>query len=185
MASKYGFRSNHSRSWPASLSVRLKSLRERNAAVCWPADTFVDFDHGLNAAVKRATPSVIPPKTPFYRKPSRARLSVALAPSTGLPAKLPLPFHEAAAPAESPRNCLSSCRRRHGRLACWTSFVRCGSLHGTPLDRQPGKHDPVFSAAISPDGKSLAFTGKTNLSPRGGHWRNSSRHHSGGGIPIL
>lgn len=38
--------------------------REELRARLWPADTFVDFDHGLNAAVKRVTPWAIQPKIP-------------------------------------------------------------------------------------------------------------------------
>ena len=43
--------------------------REELRARLWPADTFVDFEHGLNAAVKRlGTPWVIQQKIPGTSK---------------------------------------------------------------------------------------------------------------------
>jgi len=58
--------------------------REELHSRLWPADTFVDFDHGLNAAVKRLRDAlVIPPKTPRFIETSRARGYRLLAPVNG------------------------------------------------------------------------------------------------------
>ena len=109
--------------------------------------------------------------------PRAPRLSVTRSRQRGCPRNYP--YHSTPPPflAESPRNCLSSCRRRHCRLACWTSFVRCGSLHGTPLDRQPGKRPSLQRGHLTGWQVPRFYRQNRNLSPRGGHWRNSSRHH--------
>ena len=133
----------------------------------WPADTFVDFDHGLNAAVKR--------------------LRDALGDSAGNP-RFVETFarrgYRFVAPiqirgAEAARTTLRvASRRLHWRIVpAGATLLMVGVMVGwhaghrsvaavrvveRRLTSNP-ENDPVISSAISPDGKMLAFSDRAGV----------------------
>jgi DNA-binding winged helix-turn-helix (wHTH) protein/Tol biopolymer transport system component len=160
--------------------------REELRANLWPADTFVDFDHGLNAAVKRLRDalgdSAENPRfvETFARRGYRFIAPVDTVGST--PAQLvkmpavSTPQAKATAPVFA-----SSIAFRSGKgvvaLAVVVSILLVGMSAGWHAGRnsaaalRPAEHsltgnpqnDPVWTAALSPDGKYVAFADKAGL----------------------
>lgn len=150
--------------------VTREELRNR----LWPADTFVDFDHGLNAAVKRLRDalgdSADNPRfvATLARRGYRFVASVLERPaSTSSAAQIPV-----AAVTPSPRT------RRRWRMvfaavlvllmgggAGWVAARRLNPKVQVSEQRLTAnaQDDPVISAVISPDSKYLAFTDRSGL----------------------
>lgn len=145
--------------------------REELQRQLWPADTFVDFDHSLNAAIRRLRDALgDSAENPRYVETVARRGYRFLIPVNG-----------SGAPVDT-----QPTRQPRVGLKHWTLFVSCGLLlvlvvgwlivHGRrqPIVAQPGqiKHrrltanpneDPVLGAVISPDGKYLAFSDTTGF----------------------
>ena len=145
--------------------------REELQRKLWPADTFVDFDHSLNAAIRRLRDALgDSAENPRYVETVARRGYRFLIPVNG-----------SGAPVDT-----QPTRQPRVGLKHWTLFVSCGLLlvlvvgwlivHGRrqPIVAQPGqiKHrrltanpneDPVLGAVISPDGKYLAFSDTTGF----------------------
>ena len=154
--------------------------REELRKCLWPADTFVDFDHGLNAAVKRLRDALgdaaenprfvetVARRGYRFIAPVHADSPPAVASKTVLLA------------AETPVRCFDLARmvqRQGTKLALILSLVVMGTgagwvtarhfnptlqiqerrLTGNPED------DPIVSAVISPDAKYLAFANRSEL----------------------
>ena len=139
--------------------------REELRSRLWPKDTFVDFDHSLNAAVRRLRDSLgDSAETPRFVETVARRGYRFIAPINGSTQSL-TPF------ATAPR------RFRHrwpvfagialvllvGTIIGWhaglhsgvPSSIRERRLTANPLDT------PILSAVLSPDGKYLAYADKT------------------------
>jgi Tol biopolymer transport system component/DNA-binding winged helix-turn-helix (wHTH) protein len=147
--------------------VTREELRKR----LWPADTFVDFDHGLNAAVKRLRDALgDSAENPRFvetlaRRGYRFVAPVATKPNgTSAAAQMP------ALPALQ--------RSRRGRIVLATlSILLMGTGAGWVAARRLNPKvqiveqrltanaldDPVISAVISPDSKYLAFADRSGL----------------------
>jgi len=137
--------------------------REELHSRLWPADTFVDFDHGLNAAVKRLRDALgDSAENPRFIETLARRGYRLLAPVNGAAREnAPLP------PARpSWRVGLAAAvLLLAGIVAGWHAGHRSAAavrFTERRLTANP-ENDPVFSAAISPDGKYLAFTGRTGI----------------------
>jgi len=133
----------------------------------WPADTFVDFDHGLNAAVKRLRDALgDSAENPRFVETLARRGYRFVA-----PIRLP---EERAAQKTVP----SATSRRYWRIVpAGATLLIVGIVVGwhaghrsvaavrvveRRLTSNP-ENDPVISAAISPDGKMLAFADRTGV----------------------
>jgi len=137
--------------------------REELHSRLWPADTFVDFDHGLNAAVKRLRNALgDSAENPRFIETLARRGYRLLVPVNGAAREnAPLPH---AGP--SWRVGLAAVvLLLAGIIAGWHAGHRSAAavrFTERRLTANP-ENDPVFSAAISPDGKYLAFTGRTGI----------------------
>src|SRR6267378_641265 len=137
--------------------------REELHSRLWPADTFVDFDHGLNAAVKRLRDALgDSAENPRFIETLARRGYRLLVPVNGAAREnAPLPH---AGP--SWRVGLAAVvLLLAGIIAGWHAGHRSAAavrFTERRLTANP-ENDPVFSAAISPDGKYLAFTGRTGI----------------------
>jgi DNA-binding winged helix-turn-helix (wHTH) protein/Tol biopolymer transport system component len=137
--------------------------REELRGKLWPADTFVDFDHGLNAAVKRLRDALgDSAENPRFIETLSRRGYRFLAPVHGMAQEsTPIP----------------SARRRWrialaaslvlfiGIAAGWNAGHHSAAAVRLTERRLTGnpENDPVRSAAISPDGKYLAFADRTGF----------------------
>ena len=145
--------------------------REELRTKLWPADTFVDFDHGLNAAVRRLRDALgDSADTPRFVETVARRGYRFIFPVQGLapPRSQPFPIGDNEVPP-SPKPW------RKTVLLAGLLLLAVGSswwflrpelpkpqlterrLTANPYDA------PVTSGVISPDGKYLAFTDKTGL----------------------
>jgi len=176
--------------------------RERLREELWPADTFVEFDRGLNSAVRRLRGALgDSSKTPRYietlpKRGYRFRAAVELveaSPEASHP--LPQPEPQAAAENSPPKGPLPS-GRPAGRLA--VALVSLAVLAGAMIFRsersptvQAGPHRlqvrvienaPKGSSqpALSPDGRTLAYVGA--VEEQGG--RNLYIQRIDGGAPV-
>lgn len=151
--------------------------REELHARLWPADTFVDFDHGLNAAIKRLRDALgDSAENPRFVETLARRGYRFLAPVNRTPQEI------ISAPPALPRTQLESSgapqpRRRWrfpltvaavllaGISAGWHAGHRSAASIRFTERRLTGnpENDPVLSAAISPDGKYLAFADHAGL----------------------
>jgi Tol biopolymer transport system component/DNA-binding winged helix-turn-helix (wHTH) protein len=143
--------------------------REELRARLWSSDTFVDFDHGLNAAVKRLRDALgDSAENPRFVETLARRGYRFLAPVI-VPADANL-GEKIAAPPQQPR--------RPWRFALATfAVVAAASMVGWHAGRRSAasvsfaerrltgnpENDPVVSAAISPDGKYVAFVDKSEF----------------------
>jgi Tol biopolymer transport system component/DNA-binding winged helix-turn-helix (wHTH) protein len=141
--------------------------REELRGRLWPADTFVDFDHGLNAAVKRLRDALgDSAENPRFVETLARRGYRFLAPVIG-----PTDTGKGQSPY-TPK------ARGHWRAALavaivllvglaagWHAGHRSAASVRPPERRLTGnpENDPVMSAAISPDGKYLAFADRTGF----------------------
>jgi Tol biopolymer transport system component/DNA-binding winged helix-turn-helix (wHTH) protein len=139
--------------------------REELRAKLWPADTFVDFDHGLNAAVKRLRDALgdsaenprfietLARRGYRFLTPVKGHAAIVTEQRGGIPPahrfwRLPL---------------VVAIVLVTGVVVGWHAGHRSvASVRFTErrLTSNP-ENDPVISAAISPDGNYLAFTDRT------------------------
>jgi Tol biopolymer transport system component/DNA-binding winged helix-turn-helix (wHTH) protein len=150
--------------------------REELQSKLWPADTFVDFDHGLNAAVKRLRDTLGDfADNPRFIETLARRGYRFIAPVSGS-AATPRELSRDPQPAK-PREA-SSHVRSDWQIALATSLVLLFGIFGgwqaghrsaasirlseRRLTANP-ENEPIMSAALSPDGRYLAFTDRTGL----------------------
>jgi Tol biopolymer transport system component/DNA-binding winged helix-turn-helix (wHTH) protein len=151
--------------------------REELHARLWPADTFVDFDHGLNAAIKRLRDALgDSAENPRFVETLARRGYRFLAPVNRTPLEIisaPQPLlrtghHSSAVPPPRRRWPLSAAVAAvvlAGISAGWHAGHRSAAsirfterrLTGNPVN------DPILTAAISPDGKYLVFADRAGL----------------------
>jgi len=141
--------------------------REELRGRLWPADTFVDFDHGLNAAVKRLRDALgDSAEDPRFVETLSRRGYRFIA-----------PIHVTGGGAAR-KTVLARRSRRYWRIVpAAATLLIVGIMVGwhaghrsvaavrvveRRLTSNP-ENDPVISAAISPDGKMLAFTDRTGV----------------------
>jgi Tol biopolymer transport system component len=133
----------------------------------WPADTFVDFDHGLNAAVKRLRDALgDAAESPRYVETLSRRGYRFVA-----------PIHVRGAGAARKTVPVAHLRGYWRIAPAGAALLIVGVMVGwhaghrsvaavrmveRRLTSNP-ENDPVISAAISPDGKMLAFTDRTGV----------------------
>jgi DNA-binding winged helix-turn-helix (wHTH) protein/Tol biopolymer transport system component len=146
--------------------------REELHGRLWSSDTFVDFDHGLNAAIKRLRDALgDSAENPRFVETLARRGYRFIAPvEKSQPAF--------AAPADTtPPESTSRFRRWLPILVSALGVLLVGASAGwhagrhsaaalRPMERRitgNAPNDPVWSAAISPDGKYLAFSDKNGL----------------------
>jgi DNA-binding winged helix-turn-helix (wHTH) protein/Tol biopolymer transport system component len=146
--------------------------REELRTKLWPADTFVDFDHGLNAAVKRLRDALgDTADDPRYIETLARKGYRFVAPVTSnkVPSEPGL-----ATPSVSKDD---PSRKRYLKLfAGAASILFVGSLAGWLISRSfrqglPAEQRltanpsdvPILRAVISPDGKTLAYADRTGL----------------------
>jgi len=145
--------------------------REELRTKLWPAETFVDFDHGLNAAVRRLRDALgDSADTPRFVETVARRGYRFIFPVPGLAPPIGEPF-----PIGDNEVSLSPRPWRKTVLLVGLLLLAVGSslwflrpvlpkpqLTERPLTANPDDV-PVTSSAISPDGKYLAFTDKTGF----------------------
>jgi len=149
--------------------------REELHAKLWPADTFVDFDHGLNAAVKRL-------RDALGDSVENPRFIETLA-KRGYRFLVPLNGHVAVPTPDIPNPPILSSEpgqwaKRHGPLiGGGLALFVIGSAIGYflaahfPTKTRPTERRltvnapdmPVYNARISPDGQYLAYSDRTGL----------------------
>jgi Tol biopolymer transport system component/DNA-binding winged helix-turn-helix (wHTH) protein len=142
--------------------------REETRNRLWPADTFVDFDHGLNAAIKRLREALgESAETPIFIETLARRGYRFIAPVEG-----------GLAPSEivaSPEQSKSSSLHPWVAMALFSSLVialLAWALWRYPWQRTEfierkltanSSENSVNSAAVSPDGKYLAYADSTGI----------------------
>jgi Tol biopolymer transport system component/DNA-binding winged helix-turn-helix (wHTH) protein len=153
--------------------------REELQSKLWPADTFVDFEHGLNAAVKRLRDALgDSADNPRFIETLARRGYRFIAPVNDPTATLKEPAQspQPVQPAQ-PRQAVSHARS-YWQIALATSLVLLFGIFGgwqaghrsaasirlseRRLTANP-ENEPIMSAALSPDGRYLAFTDRTGL----------------------
>jgi len=157
-------------------------LREELKRRLWPADTFVDFDHSLNAAIKRLRDVLRDSAdNPRFIETLARRGYRFLAPVTGVLPPAVAPLLPVLAPPQS---------RSRNRARCIAAMVvlagACISVGfhiGNRVARAASPSEakltanspdiPVYRAAISPDARLLAYT-----DPRGLFLREVAREDS-------
>jgi len=151
--------------------------REELQARLWPADTFVDFDHGLNAAIKRLRDALgDSAENPRFvetlaRRGYRLLVPVNPAPLEIIPAPQTLPrAWQESSTASQPRRrwrlpLAAAAVLLAGISAGWHAGHRSAASIRFTERRLTGnpENDPVLSAAISPDGRYLAFADRAGL----------------------
>jgi len=137
--------------------------REELRAKLWPADTFVDFDHGLNAAIKRLRDALgDSAENPRfvetlarrgYRFIAPVETSLEDRPKTSLAKKYWLTSAVVAAVLSA------------GVIMGWVAGRKSVAALNPKDRRLTGnpQNDPIWSAAVSPDGKYLAFADKAGF----------------------
>jgi Tol biopolymer transport system component/DNA-binding winged helix-turn-helix (wHTH) protein len=148
--------------------------REELQARLWPADTFVDFDHGLNAAVKRL-------RDALGDSAENPRFIETLA-KRGYRFLVPLNSHMAMpVPVSVPTASSAPKARRHARLLAGLALLLFGTALGFSLGHHVTYHVaarmrpkeqrltanapemPVSCARLSPDGQYLAYSDLSGL----------------------
>jgi DNA-binding winged helix-turn-helix (wHTH) protein/Tol biopolymer transport system component len=146
--------------------------REELHTKLWPADTFVDFDHGLNAAVKRLRDALgDTADDPRYIETLARKGYRFVAPVTSNKAST----QPSLAPPSVTKNDPSR-QRRFQLFAAAAVILLIGSLAGWLISRSfrpvwPTEQRltanpsdlPIIRAVISPDGKTLAYADRTGL----------------------
>lgn len=146
--------------------VRREELRNR----LWPADTFVDFDHGLNAAVKRLRDALgDSAENPRFVE-TLARRGYRFVAPIGRPNSLPVTAKVPESAGARPRH--------HWQIATAVAAVlMTGTGAGWVLAHRlnpkiqiseqrltaNAQDDPVIGAVISPDSKYLVFADRSGL----------------------
>jgi hypothetical protein len=129
----------------------------------WPADTFVDFDHGLNAAIKRLRDALgDSAENPRFVETLARRGYRFVAPINRAPQETisaPQPRRRWRSPLAVAAVLLL------GISAGWHAGHRSAASIRFTERRLTGnpENDPVLSAAISPDSKYLAFADRAGL----------------------
>src|SRR6267154_1810065 len=143
--------------------VTREELRNR----LWPADTFVDFDHGMNAAVKRLRDALgDSAENPRFVETIARRGYRFLAPihlgAGGEAQKTPSIRHSSLYWRVGP---MVAALLIAGVIVGWHAGHRSVAAVRVAERRLTGnpENDPVLSAAISPDGKYLAFADRTGF----------------------
>src|SRR6266849_512545 len=144
--------------------------REELRSKLWPADTFVDFDHGLNAAIKRLRDALgESADAPVFIETLARRGYRFIAPVNGSSA----PGRIEIAPA--PERSKSFFLIHRIAIACLASIVVAvlvWAMWRLPLRRKDtierkltsnSSENSVSSAGISPDGKYLAYSDNTGI----------------------
>src|SRR5712691_11813450 len=141
--------------------------REELQKKLWPADTFVDFDHSLNAAIRRLRDALgDSAENPRFVETVARRGYRFLVPTNGAAATvIAPPAPRFAAPSRRWRILASAAVLLVGVAVGWVMAhwsrqpiqIKQQRLTANPED------DPVLGAAISPDGKYLAFSDKTGF----------------------
>ena len=155
--------------------------REELKRRLWPADTFVDFDHSLNAAIKRLRDALRDSAdNPRFVETLARRGYRFLAPVAGS-----LPTNGSLAPPASPTSARNRNRARWIAAivvlagACISVGFHIGNRTAraaSPIEAKLTANSPdvpVYRAAISPDAKLLAYT-----DPRGLFLREIAREDS-------
>jgi Tol biopolymer transport system component/DNA-binding winged helix-turn-helix (wHTH) protein len=151
--------------------------REELHARLWPADTFVDFDHGLNAAIKRLRDALgDSAENPRFVETLARRGYRFVAPVSRTPEELAsAPQHLARTLQENNTSPETRPRWRlplavaavvfAGISAGWHAGHRSAAAVRFTERRLTGnpENDPVLTAAISPDGKYLVFADRAGL----------------------
>src|SRR5258706_1428999 len=136
----------------------------------WPADTFVDFDHGLNAAIKRLRDALgESADTPVFIETLARRGYRFIAPVNGSPSP-------SAAEIAAPHRNKSIFSTRRIVVFClasvviavllWTAWRRVPSRPTGVIEHKltsNSSENTVSSASISPDGKYLAYADNTGI----------------------
>jgi Tol biopolymer transport system component/DNA-binding winged helix-turn-helix (wHTH) protein len=146
--------------------------REELRAKLWPADTFVDFDHGLNAAVRRLRDALgDSAETPRFVETVARRGYRFIGPVQGLMSPTGEPCPLGGSETQSAR------KPQWLRIALVAGILllAVGTIWWFLRPAQPKPQlterrltanpddAPVTSGVISPDGKYLAFTDKTGF----------------------
>src|SRR6266404_5687221 len=144
--------------------------REELRSKLWPADTFVDFDHSLNAAIKRLRDALgESADAPVFIETLARRGYRFIAPVHGSSAS------EVAEITAAPEQSRSFFRAQRIAIACLSSIViavvawavwRLPSRRAKIIERKitsNSAENAVSSASISPDGKFLAYTDNTGI----------------------
>ncbi len=148
--------------------------REELHGRLWSSDTFVDFDHGLNAAIKRLRDALgDSAENPRFVETLARRGYRFIAPVDGPKPQPTMPSPDGTRDFEP-----------KGRSLRWVlipliayGLLNIGLVMGwhagrnsaaavRPMERRltgNAPNDPIWSAAISPDGKYLAFSDKNGL----------------------
>jgi DNA-binding winged helix-turn-helix (wHTH) protein/Tol biopolymer transport system component len=144
--------------------------REELRTKLWPADTFVDFDHGLNAAIRRLRDALgDSAETPIFVETVARRGYRFIAPVNGGSAASGDAI--VAAPEQS-RSFFLTKRTALAGLAPIVIVVLVWAMWRYPLRRtnaiehkltSNSSENNVSSASISPDGKYLAYTDNTGV----------------------
>jgi DNA-binding winged helix-turn-helix (wHTH) protein/Tol biopolymer transport system component len=146
--------------------------REELQKKLWPADTFVDFDHSLNAAIRRLRDALADSaENPRFVETVARRGYRFLAPVNGTATTVPSqPVPQAT--TKSKRLYISAVLAvlLAGVVLGWAiAHWRHPSAQVTPVQIKQRRltaspeENPVLGAAISPDGKYLAFADRTGV----------------------
>src|SRR5713226_8893434 len=143
--------------------------REELRSKLWPADTFVDFDHGLNAAIKRLRDALgESAEAPVFIETLARRGYRFIAPVNGSSA----PSGIELAPAPERKSFLLSHRIAIASFALIVIAVLVGAMWRLPMRRMDiveskltanSPENRVSGAAISPDGRYLAYADITGV----------------------
>ena len=143
--------------------------RDELRSTLWPADTFVDFDHSLNAAIKRLRDALgESAETPIFIETLARRGYRFIAPVNGSSAQSGIVI----APAPERRSFLLT----HGLTIAFLFLIVIAVLVWA-LRPHPSRHkevaerklttnsseNGVTSAAVSPDGKYLVYSDNTGI----------------------
>src|SRR5713101_7759118 len=145
--------------------------REELRSKLWPADTFVDFDHGLNAAIKRLRDTLgESADAPVFIETLARRGYRFIGPINGAPSAAGVNESIPAA-----RVSQSFWLTRRLAVACFAMLVIAGliwAMWRSPLRRRDiterkltsnSFENRVSSASVSPDGKYLAYADNTGV----------------------
>jgi DNA-binding winged helix-turn-helix (wHTH) protein len=143
--------------------------REELRSKLWPADTFVDFDHGLNAAIKRLRDALgESADAPVFIETLARRGYRFIAPVNGSAAQSAIEI----APTPERRSFLLTHRLAIAFLSLIVIVVLVWALRPHPSRHKEvaerklttnSSENGVTSAAVSPDGKYLAYSDNTGI----------------------